>query len=67
MAKHNRPMNDGSNIERQLPAECQWLHRLINNRSFKITVCALVCILNVVDLFVDWYFFMTKATIQPVK
>jgi hypothetical protein len=67
MAKHTRPMNDRSNTEQQFPAECRWLHRLINQRSFKITVCVIVCILNVVDLLVDWYFFMSKATIQQVN
>ncbi len=64
MPKQTRPI---SNTDRQLPAECQWLHRLINRRSFKISVLIIVCILNIVDLLVDWYFFMSKATIQKVK
>jgi len=67
MPKHTRPTNTISNTEQQLPVECQWLHRLINQRSFKISTCVIVCFLNVVDLLVDWYFFMSKATIQKVN
>jgi hypothetical protein len=64
MPKQTRPINT---TDRQLPAECQWLHRLVNQRSFKISVLIIVCILNIVDLLVDWYFFMSKTTIQNVK
>ena len=64
MPKHTRPNNT---IDRQLPAGYQWLHRLVNQRSFKIAVFIIVCILNIVDLLVDWYFFMSKTTIQQVK
>ncbi|CAF0865060.1 unnamed protein product [Adineta steineri] len=44
--------------------EHPWLHRLINRRSYKISVFIIVFVLNIVDLLVDWYFFMSKATIQ---
>lgn len=64
MPKQIRP---NTNAEQQLPVECQWFHRLVNKRSFKIGICVFVCILNIVDLFVDWYFFMSKATIQKVN
>ncbi len=67
MPKSTQPMNNASNTEQQLPVECQWLHRLINQRSFKVSIFMIVCTLNIVDLLVDWYFFMSKATIQKVN
>ena len=70
MTKTRRPLNDLNVVEQQQQQqrsnECQWLHRLINRRSYRISVLVFVCVLNVVDLFVDWYFFMSKATIQKV-
>jgi len=51
---------------RQFPVECQWFHRLVNKRSFKIAVCTVVCILNVIDLLIDWWFFVSKTTIREV-
>lgn len=63
MPKQTRSINT---TEQPLPNECQWFHRLVNRRSFKISIFIIVCILNIVDLLVDWYFFMSKATIQQV-
>lgn len=54
-------------VEPQQPEGCQWLHRLINRRSYRISVFIIVCVLNIVDLLVDWYFFMAKVTIQKVE
>lgn len=56
-----------SQIDEQYPVKWQWLHRLIDRRSFQIFVLIVVCILNIVDLVVDWYFFISKATIQKVR
>jgi hypothetical protein len=64
MPKQTRSTND---TEQQTSVECQRLHRIINRRSFKISIFIIVCVLNVVDLLVDWYFFMSKATIQQVN
>lgn len=69
MTKTRRPLSDLNVVEQRQQdrsSECQWLHRLINRRSYRISVLVFVCLLNVVDLFVDWYFFMSKATIQKV-
>lgn len=69
MTKTRRPLTNLNVVEQQQQQrlnECQWLHRLINRRSYRISVLVFVCVLNVVDLFVDWYFFMSKATIQKV-
>ena len=56
-----------SHVDEQYPVKWQWLHRLIDRRSFQIFVLIVVCILNIVDLLVDWYFFVSKATIQKVR
>lgn len=45
----------------------EWLHRLINRRSYRISMLIIVCILNVIDLLVDWRFFMIKAIAQKVN
>ena len=68
MTKKSRPINNLSNIEQQqLSKKCQWLHRLINRRSFKIFILIIICILNIIDLFVDWCFFVLKTTIAKVN
>ncbi|CAF4418030.1 unnamed protein product, partial [Rotaria sp. Silwood2] len=65
MAKHTNRMSNISNTQQQqLPIECQWLHRLVNRRSYKISVLLIICTLNIVDLLVDWYFCMSKIAIQ---
>lgn len=65
MAKPSRSNN--SNTEQQsLRTKYKWVNRLINQPSFRVTLVVVVCTLNIVDLFVDWYFFMSKATIRKV-
>ena len=68
MAKNALSINTISLAERQQrPEGCQWLHRLINRRSYRISVLIMVCVLNVVDLLVDWYFYISKSIIGKVR
>ncbi|CAF4840759.1 unnamed protein product [Rotaria sp. Silwood1] len=65
MAKNTRSSSNISNTQQQQSSiEFQWLYRLINSRSYKTWVLLIICTLNIVDLLVDWYFFMSKTTIQ---
>lgn len=68
MTKNTLSINNISVAERHQRAEgCQWLHRLINKRSYRISVLVLVCVLNVLDLLVDWYFYISKSIIGKVR
>ncbi|UJR35687.1 hypothetical protein I4U23_028436 [Adineta vaga] len=63
MTKPNRQLSNISNIEQQHTG-WQWLHRLINSRSYKISICLFVVIFNIIDICVDWWFFVYNGTLK---
>ena len=68
MSKTTRPSHDFNTIEQRPRNEkYEWIHRLISRRSYRISILIVVCVLNVIDLLVDWRFFMIKAITQKVK